>query len=399
MDYIPDAKLLSVLIIIPTVILYAKLVDWLPRHRVFYVLTGFYGITGLILAALLQHPTIGLANQIPDATRLIGWVWYVYVESFGSLLPALFWAFAADISTEESAKRGFPLVYIFAQFGNIFGPLFLNARRLGFATSAPIVGIIGILILCISLLVWLFMRSIPPSQMIGYEEKIHIHEEKKTGFLEGLRLLMTQNYLLGIFLIISIYQVIMTIIDYQLQTMAKAAYPLECDNAAFLTNIAVATGIVAFLAVFLGINTIQRRFGMTPSLITMPVLVAGTVALLWYSPTLGMVSVLFVLGRGINYALNQPTIKQLYVPTTKDAHYKAQAWIEMFGSRGSKGTGSFINKMRRPLIKAFGADLGIAQFIMYSSLISFGLIGAWLFIAVFVAKQYNSAIKEKKVVC
>ena len=52
---------------------------------------------------------------------------------------------------------------------------------------------------------------------------------------------------------------------------------------------------------------------------------------------LGAALVIMVLSKAVNYALNKPVLKQLYIPTTKETKYKAQAWIEMFGSSGSKG--------------------------------------------------------------
>ena len=40
MEWQPMAKMLSLVIIFPIVILYSKLVDTFPRHKVFYFLTG-----------------------------------------------------------------------------------------------------------------------------------------------------------------------------------------------------------------------------------------------------------------------------------------------------------------------------------------------------------------------
>ena len=47
--------------------------------------------------------------------------------------------------------------------------------------------------------------------------------------------------------------------------------------------------------------------------------------------------------KAVNYALNGPALKQLYIPTTPDVRFKAQAWIETFGSRSSKQDGSVFN--------------------------------------------------------
>src|SRR3989338_4423739 len=107
LDYLPYAKIFSLLIMVPTVLLYGRLVDQFPRHRVFYVLCIGYALITCLFGFLIGHPTIGLTNTVLNKWRLLGWAWYAFVESFGSIIVALFWSFAADTSTPESAKRGF----------------------------------------------------------------------------------------------------------------------------------------------------------------------------------------------------------------------------------------------------------------------------------------------------
>ena len=97
--YQPRAKWLSLAVVFPLVIIYSKLVEMLPRHVLFYVLSLVYGIATLIITWFMFDPNIGLANIHADPSRILGWVWYVFVESFGSLVVALFWAFATDITT------------------------------------------------------------------------------------------------------------------------------------------------------------------------------------------------------------------------------------------------------------------------------------------------------------
>lgn len=400
MDWQPVAKIVSLVFVFPLVIVYSKLIDRYPRQRVFYILTFVYGIAALLFAWYFHDPVIGLANRVSDPMRIIGWLWYVYVESFGSLIVAIFWAISVDITTEDAAKRGFPLISLLGQTGNIVGPLFLNAKRWGFAHSGPIVAVTGIMTFAMAVLMWIFMMVTPKSQMQGYQQENHLKDkDTEPGFFEGLKLLLTKPYLLGLFAIITIYEVIVTVFDFQLKTMSKAAYPLEVDHAAYLTNYAVWTGVIATLCVFLGINNIQRRLGMVASLILMPILVAVAVMVLKFYPELGVVFWIMVIAKAINYALNQPTLKQLYIPTSDETKYKSQAWIEMFGSRLSKGTGSVINNTLKGYQATHGAVGGLNMFLTMTTIISLGLVGGWLFVVVFVARTYNKAIAEKRVVC
>jgi ATP:ADP antiporter, AAA family len=404
-DLLPWAKVFSIICMLPLIISYTKLIDIYPRHKVFYLVVSVYGVFGLLFAYFLMHPEYGLSNTHANPVRIIGWLWYAYVESFGSLIVALFWVITTDTSLPEAAKRGFPLIALFGQTGNIVGPMFLQAQRLGFGTSAPVIGICAVLMFVICLLMWIFMRVTPPAQLRGYvaheilEEPGAFKKEKQAvGFLDGLKLIFSRGYLFGIFLITAAYEVIVTIFDYQLKSMGRAVYGDESSYAAFLAHYSSLTGVVAVGCILFGINSIQRRLGMKISLLLVPCLVVIAVLTLKFHPILSVVFWIVVLSKGVNYALNQPTIKQLYIPTTKEARYKSQGWIDMFGSRAAKSCGSVIN-MTRAVFKSNLGIAGLDVFLTFSSLISLGIIGGWLFVAVFVAKEYNAAIKEKKYVC
>ena len=71
--------------------------------------------------------------------------------------------------------------------------------------------------------------------------------------------------------------------------------------------------------------------------------------------------------------------------------YKAQSWIETFGSRSAKASSSVIN---------LGKDvLSSNMYLLILTSISFGIIGVWVFVALFLGKRYNKAIEEAKPVC
>jgi AAA family ATP:ADP antiporter len=142
----------------------------------------------------------------------------------------------------------------------------------------------------------------------------------------------------------------------------------------------------------LGINNIQRKLGMTASLLVLPPLVGLAIVLIKFNPeSLNIAFWIMVFSKAVNYALTQPTIKQLYIPTTKDTKYKATAWIETFGSRLSKAGGSSFAGLR--------SVLGVNSFLSIAALASMGMIGIWVLAAMYIAKKYNKAIKDDTVVC
>jgi AAA family ATP:ADP antiporter len=321
------------------------------------------------------------------------------VESFGSLIVALFWAITTDITASESAKRGFPIIALFGQMGNIFGPFLLNTRMLGLAHSGPIVGICAVLMFIIVGLFYMFVQTMPKQELSGYHSGEASHDTEP-GFFEGLRLLITHKYLLGLFFIVSVYELVITILDNHFKQAVYKTFASEGLRSAYLSEYATWVGIVATLCILLGINNIQRKLGIVVSLVLTPLLV--TLAVLWikFNPV-SIASAFWIMtcSKAVNYALNAPTLKQLYIPTSKDAKYKSQAWIEMFGSRLAKGSASGVNVFRPMFTKNMGDVAGLSAFLTMTTIMSFGLVGVWLMVAMFAARSYNTAIKENTIVC
>lgn len=387
------AKIVSMLIISPLVVLYSKLIDKYERHTLFYALMGVYAAISLFFMWAFMHPSIGLANTVTGGDRIIGWAWYAFVESFGSIIVALFWAFTTDTTSPDAARRYFPMVILFGQFGNMIGPKVLNAKFLGFANSGPVVGLCAIAMVFTGLLFWHFMKVTPKAQLKGYQGAgSHSGEEKEPGFFEGLKLLVTQKYLLGMFFIISMYEVLITIYDNHFKMTVAELYPIEAEMAALLSTYGSMVGVVGAACVILRINSVQKYLGITFSMLMLPALVAlATLALYTYPAAIKVAMWIMILSKALNYSLNQPVFKQLYIPTSPDTKYKAQAWLEMFGSRGSKAIAASISSYR-PL-------LGVNLFISYVAFGAIGGIAAWMFVAVYVARTYSSAIKENRIVC
>ena len=401
-DNQPWAKLVSLVVLFPLIMVYSKLVDKVARHKLFYVIGGAYFVGTLILGALFMHPTIGLANTTVDATRIIPWVWYVFVESYGSIVVALFWAFAADMVLPESAKRGFPVVVMLGQLGAILGPWFFTPLgKKYFGNSGPTVIICGLLILAMMLGIYLFMKTTPKSEMTGY----HSHDKgdskgMEPGFLEGLFLMLKEPYLLGIFAVISIYEIIVTIIDFNFKVLVFNSFETEALRSAYLGDYAVWVNVVSFLCLLFGVSNIQRRLGIKVSLALMPFIVLAMVLSFKAYPVVHVLFWIMVVAKAVNYALNGPALKTLYVPTSRDVKYKSQAWIETFGSRSSKAAGSGINLMKKPFQGWYGDQAkGLTAFIALSSYLSIGLLGAWLIVALYLGRTYEKAVEQDKVVC
>jgi len=390
--YLALAKIVSLVLLFPVVTLYGKLVERFKKAHAFYALTGFYAVSMILWSLFFMHPTWGLSNTVADTWRLSGWLWYVFVESFGSLVIALFWAVTIDISTSKSARRGFALIVMIGQFGGIIFPLLTKrVPRLLDSTSAPVIAICAFMTLIALFLFRLFVKTTPPELMKGYRGTPSEPQEKRPGLLEGLQILLTHKYLLGIFSLIAFFELIVTIIEFNFKSMVFLEFVDATTATAYLSDYGAWVNAVAFLCLLFGINNIQRWLGLGVALAFVPIAVAVAIISFKLFPELNMLFYLMVGAKAVSYAVNSPAIKQLYIPTSKQVKYKSQAWIETFGSRGAKASASIANLSK--------GMLGFATYLTITVYFSLGLAAIWFFIALFLARRCNEAIAKKELVC
>lgn len=436
-EYQPYAKMISLFLLLPVVMIYSKLVDNFSRKQVFYILSIIYGVATILFSLIMIWNGIGVKVITPSLWNIIAWVWYVFVESFGSIVVALFWAFATEITPPESGKRGFSLVVMIGQIGGMLIPLLSLTYIMGewkLLNSGTIIMLFGVAIFLIIPLVWYFLKTTPSELLTGFSPSTKAIldkdeaanalskglEDKKdkqnTGFMQGLKLVIYNPYLLSIFFIIFFYETIATVIEYHFKLMTKAQIPNVNLRTIYLSEYGIYANLGTFLCLLFGINNITRRLGVTTALSAVPIFVAIAVAIFKFHSSLSALFWIMVCAKALNYALNGPAMKQLYIPLTDEARYKSQAWIETFGSRGSKGIGSTISALHKPLVikvngvgwtnfdkvrKLFygATDLGSSWHIAITSYLFFGICGLWFFLALYLGRSYQKAVDKNEVVC
>ncbi len=405
--YLPYAKTISVLLLFPLVMFYTKLLGKFSREKMLIMLPTCYGIAilffSVVISAAQSTPKIILANSsvLPFLIKTLGYIWYTFVESFGSLMVALFWAFAADTTEPLSAKRGFPLIVAIGQVGGAIFPYLISGLpyRLGLNTDALSMVTLGSICLCIIPLVKYFLRVTSADFLIAFNQKEEKEKQKiKPGFLEGLNLMLSHRYLIGIFSLNFIYEFIITIFDFNFKMAAGTVY-VGVALSNYLSIYASSVNIVSLLCLLLGISNITRFLGIGVTLLCMPFIVGAALFGFLTLDSLPFLFALMVGSKALNYALNGPALKQLYIPTTTDVRFKAQAWIETFGSRASKEAGSLFNMLLHPFQSIFGVLAGRSYYLVLSGFIGFPLLALWFVIALYLGRNFRNAIDTKKVVC
>lgn len=397
----PIGKIASFLFVIPLVLIYSKLIDYVRKEKLFYVIYPIYIGLFLLIALFSEFPNIAadltISSLIPGS--IVGWISYVIIESFGALAPALFWSFVASYTTTKAAKKGYGMIVSITQIGTISGSLFVAnfSERLGL--PAMIITATA----CIALVPFIIKRflsvrgttaddgdnnkkKVSPSM----SEPFLRTNKRKTGFFEGLRLLLKQPYLFGIFIITTGYEVVGTILEYQMNLLAHEAYPTKEAFAAFYSRYGFfANGLALVFALF-GTSFFLRKLGLRICLLIFPaatgIIICSTRAL----PILSVVFISMIVLKGLSYSLNNPSKEILYIPTSRDAKFKAKGWIDVFGQRSIKASGASINALLRKLAPV--------ETITYTTPILLLLVSGWLLIAKFVGNKHHTLIEENKIV-
>jgi AAA family ATP:ADP antiporter len=377
-ESIPKAKILSVFVVLAVVAVYNHLLDeksGFRKEQLFYVFGTFYGILFLVIAYLLNHPTYGLPNPAEDPTRLLGWVSYCGIESFGSVMVSLFWSFANSNFNLKQAKRSYGVMVATAQLGSILGPTFVNSY--GHSLGIPICYMVGAgCMLTLQLTMWTYVKMFGVAEEApkGVERKEDPKKGNKAGILEGIHLFMEHNYVKGIFAMSCLFMVEVTIVDYTMKVLARehfseefpclpideatgevmACWDTETNSAVGLSSEAIkafttfmglfgqATNGLSFFLSFFGTSAILRYFGLRTTLLLFPSICLIVIIIVRMYPTLNTVFAAMMILKANSYALNNPTKEMLYQPTSSNVKYKAKSWIDIFGARGSKALGSVV---------------------------------------------------------
>jgi AAA family ATP:ADP antiporter len=398
----PLAKFWSPLFVFALVMVYTKLIDMFKKETLFYIICSVYTVVfGSITASLIVRDVYGDAFLGKWALAAIGWISFFAIESFGSLIVALFWSFTNSVCTSESAKSGYPMIIAAAQLGAIGGSsLILFAHKFGIW---QLFAVVTFFVISIMVVIRYFMRVIPKSQLVGNKQAAAT-VKKKEGFLEGLlagiRLIATRPYIFGILIVSTLYEVINQVIEYQMQTQACAfpRFTTEIGFAQFQGIYGVAANTLSFLMALLGTSYLIKRYGLRFGLLFFPVCltIAFSFLYLFYaygSPTagqlLGATFFVMMIAKGLGYAVNNPVKEMMYIPTSKDVKFKSKGFIDVFGGRMSKLGGAQINN-------TFKSSLN--DLMVYGTFFSFGLTAIWILAAIYVGNKNKQLVADGEIV-
>lgn len=405
-NYVYKVKFISMFVLLPATLLYAKLVDRMSRFKLLMFYSLVYGIAGFIIAYFLNDPGIGLANTVANSNRIFGWFIYLFYEGLVPFVISVFWSFANSITNPETAKKSYTLLIAGSKVGGMFTAgvaylMFTPTSFLGkfnwssvFINQILLIGA-SILLIISPCIIYYLLQTSSAKSLHGYEA-VHEYEqeqeqkgESETGMFSGLIMLFQYPYIFGIFGMMFFYELVNVILGIQrivlLQAFAKdgAEFSGEMFYQRFLMH------TVGLFISFFGTRVLIKKLGEQVCLILIPIFMGCLLFCFMMFPCKQTVLWVFMALGMLNYAFASPLREALYIPTVRDIRFKSKAWIESFGQRFAKGCGSGVIGIIQKV-----AMVGTPAYTALFSSFFVGVVVLWTMVAWLLGRKYVTVIKK-----
>jgi ATP:ADP antiporter, AAA family len=250
----------------------------------------------------------------------IGIAFYMWVGVFNVLVISNFWSFAADVFTQDQGKRLFGIIGVGGSAGAIIGALVPNFLK-------HYVDLYGLMLvaaggLALSTLVYAFVDRAG--------SKLPEPMDNKGGFA----LVASDRYLRLIAIMVVLATVVNTTGEYIVGSMVEGASHQVVDRAAYIESFYSsyygAVNIVSALIQGLLVARLLGAVGVRRALFVMPLVALGSWLLFLGRTTVSMIRFTKTAENSFDYSLHNTVRQALFLPTSRDAKYKAKAAIDTF---------------------------------------------------------------------
>jgi len=254
----------------------------------------------------------------------------------------------------------------------------------------------ALLLFIIPLVIAFLMKKVPGYFLHGYEAAYKIEKKRgktgkaKTGIFAGIKMLVKYPYVLGIFSMIFLYEMLNSILSYLRLGVAEKTTTSIAGISGFLFKWVFIMQAVGLLISFFGTSSLLRRLGTRTCVLLIPIIMGVVVLCFIASDSAFIIMSAFTLMKSINYAFSKPVVESLYIPTLKEIKFKSKSWIDAFGSKFAKWSGSVFN-----LIAAYVRP---ALFLPLYTFVFAIIVGIWSFSAFLLGKRFDKAIAHNEAI-
>ncbi|HEY0252097.1 MAG TPA: Npt1/Npt2 family nucleotide transporter [Kofleriaceae bacterium] len=348
---------------------------------------------------------------LAQAKAPIGLAFYIWLGIFNALVVSNFWSFANDLYTEEEGKRLFALIGIGASIGAIIGAFLPHVLE-------PILKVHGLMALavgCLVLSIFLY-RIVDHRESARANKEVPSAKEEKPDKSGGFGMVIKDRYLRLIAFMLLSATVVNSVGEYVIGKMATgkaeayAKEKMQASGAAptpdtpakaepakvaapdgkpaptakdqqkeledhylskFYSDYYGLVNLVGFILQAFIVAKLLTWLGIRKALFIMPVIVFGGWFALAIFLTTSLVRIEKTAENSMDYSLHNTLRQALFLPTSKEAKYKAKAAIDTFFFRMG-------DVLQGILVFVLAGVLGLGLHVF--AVANVALAGVWLFL-------------------
>jgi len=341
-------------------------------------------LVGLNLFIAVNLVLFSLAGR---AGTHVGVVFFVWVGIFNWFFISQFWAFANDVYKEGQGRRLFPMIGFGQSLGAVAGAALAVALVRKSWSPYELMLLTAILLLVAVSITF----AVDHRETRRGVAEVAREAGEPLGKEGGFQLLFRDRYLLWIGVLTVLLNVVNTSGEYVLDKLVLNESILRYGAAeasgaqrqlflgAYKADHLFWTNTVGLVTQLLLVSRLMRYAGVRKSLFVMPCISLAGYSLATAAPLLALVRAMKVAENSTDYSLQNTVRQALWLPTTREAKYKAKAAVDTFCTRFGDVLAAGAVFVRTSL----GAGVqAVAAFCI-------ALVLAWLWVASRIAKEHR----------
>lgn len=208
-------------------------------------------------------------------------------------------------------------------------------------------------------------------------------KSSRPALAQALGVLKESGYVRTMLALVLVIQVVITLIDYQFNTVVSEAFPSEDKRTSVIGDVySWIAGLSMGLQLLAG--AIMKVAGIGGTLLLVPSVLAASVLAFMLSPKLLLMQASKVASKAMDYSIFRAAKEILYIPLSAQEKVQGKAVIDMFGYRFAKA-GTSMLLLGLVAIEA-GDSVGIVALL---------LIGLWLALTLSLVRQFRARQSSK----
>lgn len=399
-EYVQYVQILSMLLLIPALLVYAFLVDYFKKHQLLYIYSLLYAVGCLVILLCVGHPVMGLGNSQKSIMRLFGWWQYLFIEGYAPFVIGLFLAFVNSITPPQDTAKSYSTIIAGSKLGGMVVALFAwwflkSSVSAGTYPVCMLFLLAAFMLLLVPVLIKILMSIVPESYMHGYEASYKLEEADQKAkmpwyesIVSGLTLMMRVPYAFGICALVFFWEVVSVVLNYNRLSLCVSWSQSVTGLSSMLFLQMFWIHVAGFFIALIGTRSLLSYCGERWSLVLVPVFTSILIVGYFVSSVPEVMVVCYVLVRAINYSLAISVREVLYIPTTKEVRFKTKSWVDAFGAKFARGTGS-----------CYSLVMDLAHKPNENCLVfCLSILCVWMITAYQLGRRFEKVIKDNEVI-